>query len=71
MLLWHAIFPLFFLFRDSPCLFLNKNKTETDTYYGAFCGMDGWTVLTSFRGIARGYMMCTWILIMKAWNEFS
>ena len=28
-------------------------------------------MLTSQRSIAGGYVVCTWILIMKAWKEFS
>jgi len=73
MLLWHVIFPLFFSFyRDSPCpFFVIKTRERPIHIVEHFMGwMDG-TVLTSFRSIARGYMVCTWILIMKAWKDFS
>ena len=29
------------------------------------------TILISHKSIARGYIMCTWILITKAWKELS
>ena len=61
---------------DSPCLsssFLTKTGERDQHILWSIYFMewvDG-TMLTSQRSIARGCMVCTWILIMQAWKEFS
>ena len=78
-------FPFFFLILGPSCvhifliahasllLFLTKigerdQRILWSIYFVEW--VDG-TMLTSQRSIARGCMVCTWILIMKAWKEFS
>ena len=81
----HIFFFLFFSILGPSCvhiffsliahasLFFNKNWRERPTHIVEHFfveWVDG-TMLTSQRSIARGYMVCMWILIMKAWREFS
>ena len=83
---WTFICPYFFQYLDlhvsilfiaHASLFYSLTKTgerERDQHilwsFYFVEWVDG-TMLTSQRSIVRGYMVCTWILIIKAWKEFS
>ena len=56
----------------SLLLFFNKNWRERPIHIveHLFCGMSGWYNANFSKKHSKGYMVCTWILIMKAWQKF-
>ena len=77
-LFFHGPSCVHIFFLDSPCLssfflFFNRNWGERPTHIveHLFCGMSGWYNANFSKKYSKGCMVCTWILIMKAWKEFS
>ena len=68
---WTFMCPYFFSI--ALLSFFNNNQRERDQHilWSIYCvEWMGGTMLSFDRSIARGYVVCMWILIMKAWQKF-
>jgi hypothetical protein len=62
----------FLIYIAMPLCDITWREILTHTVECFVHGIDGWYNANFYcRSIARETMMCTWILMMRAWNEFS